>query len=211
MTVLLVLSEVQDLGDVSSPAKHGRAPAKRKNQAISSGFRPPRSPISLISLGLPGLAGACGGLRGLTGLHGACRACGGLKQSGLIKIISTYGKIISTYRKFQICWACGGLWGTTGLVGLVGHLKYTDTTLPGLLRDRYLLTVTSKSHVRSICPPLTTVYWGLKHPPGTLAISVCVYPSNRRSLAMNRAATRGAPPRVGNLQTIPTTPCIIVD
>ena len=60
----------------------------------------------------------------------------------------------------------GGLWGTTGLVGLVGHLKYTtDTTLPGLLCDRYLHTVTSKSHVRSICPPLTTVYWGLKHPP----------------------------------------------
>ena len=44
---------------------------------------------------------------------GACRACGGLKHSGLIKLISTYGKSISTYRKFQICWAC--------LRGLVGH------------------------------------------------------------------------------------------
>ena len=64
------------------------------------------------------------------------------------------------------------------------------------------------SHLNSGSLPFATrTSDGSRTLTGTLAMSVCVYPSNRRSLAANRAPTRGAPLRVGNLHTIPTTPC----
>ena len=82
------------LGDVLSPTKHGRAPANRKKSSNFQWISTPQVADFAYFGGLRGLAGACGGLPGLPGLVGLVGGrwgAGGLKQSGLIELISTYG------------------------------------------------------------------------------------------------------------------------